>query len=201
MTSYQYYANVEDYSIERTTDFTNDYIEYIVDLCKPYSEHGKEKPENYTPETITRLFKTGRFKNGFFVIKHLGKVVLTFGVDDFKGWAVGTRYLRHDNDINAPMTPLAAGVASKYIYDNMRNDIVGLCTTHNIDARNWIEIGKRKYRDVDGDDIYGITARESRNTKKLDYPFMYRGVVQIGYTYWGTDLIPPFDYIKQPVTP
>ena len=201
MTNYQYYAAVENYTVECTTNFTDEYIEYIVDLCKPYSEHGKEKPENYSPETTRRLFKTGRFKHGFFVIKHYDKVVLTFGLDDFKGWAVGTRYLRHDNDINAPLTPLAAGIASSYIYDNLRNDIVGLCTAHNIDTRNWVDIGLRKYRNADGDNIYGIAARTCKGAKKIDQPFMYRGVVQTGYTYWGTDLVPPFDFIKQPVTP
>lgn len=201
MTDYKYYADLENYTVERTTVFTDEYIEYVVDLCKPYSEYGKEKPENYSPETIRRLFKTGRFKHGFFIVKHHGKVVITFGVDDFEGWAVGTRYLRHDNDIHASMAPIGAGVASKFIYDTIGKDVKGFCTTHNLDARNWIDIGRRRYRDRDGDTIYGATAREIKNTKKLDYPFMYRGVVQVGYTYWGTDLVPPFDYIKQPVTP
>jgi hypothetical protein len=200
MSFFEQYADLKNYTVERTTDFTNDYIDYIIRLCKPYSEQGKINRENYSAETLYRLFKTGRFIHGFFVVKHCSKVVLTFGIDDFKGWAVGTRYLQHLDTPKAPFLPLASGIASPYVKQHLGSKVIGLCTTHNVTTRS-IFPARRRFERYTGNNLFGVAAGEVKLMKEIEYPILYRGTVQKVVTCWGTDLIPPFERATLPLNP
>jgi len=200
MSFFEKYAALENYTVEHTTDFTNDYVDYVIDLCKPYSEYGKINRDNYSAETLKRLFSTGRFEYGFFIIKHCGNVVLTFGIDDFKGWAVGTRYLQHLDTPEAPFLPLASGIASPYVKQHLGPKVIGMCTTHNVTTRS-IFPARRRLERYTGNNLFGVAAGEVKLMKEVDYPIFYRGTVQKAVTYWGTDLIPPFERATLPLNP
>ena len=199
MNFFEKYADLKNYTVEHTTDFTIDYIDYIICLCKPYSEQGKINCNNYSAKTLYRLFEAGRFVHGFLVVKHSGNVVLTLGIDDFNGWAIGTRYLTH-MPTATPAIPLVTGVAYPYLRNLLQDKVIGFCSTHNISTRSIISIAKRFEKHTEHN-LYGVAAKEIRQMRQIEYPVYYRGVVQTAYTWWGPNLVPPFERATLPLTP
>lgn len=182
------YSNLSDYTVEVTHEFTADYIESVVRLCQPYSIVGKTKADNYAPDRIRQMFESGRFGFGFYIVKFKGEVVLTFGVDNFRGWGVITRYLRHTD--HSHYVPFICGVGIPFLQSYLKDEVIGLCSTHNVDQRNIAEV-RLKAKPTEIDNIYTVAARTVRKIKRLDHNVLYRSVVQTVYTI-DTDLIPPF---------
>ena len=182
------YSNLSDYTVEVTREFTADYIEYVVRLCQPYSNECKTKADNYAPDRIRQMFQSGRFGFGFYIVKHKGSVVLTFGVDNFQGWGVITRYLRHTDHLH--YVPFICGVGIPFLQTYLKDHVIGLCSTHNVDQRNIAEV-RLKAKPVEIDTIYTVAARTVKTIKRLEKNVLYRSVVQTAYTI-DTDLIPPF---------
>ena len=139
-------------------------------------------------------FDNGRFAHGFYVIKEGDTIVATLGLDNFKGWGVITRYLRHDNDT---MVRGMLGLFIYFISQNLNANITGLCSTQNIDQRDLMAVkarllNKRMERYPSNNTIFHATADVMQNCKKLDYNVNYRNTIQEVYTYY-TNKIPPFE--------
>lgn len=188
-----------EYKLEliRACDYTQEYIESICMLYDQRSKNLKEKQENYTYNSMKSCFKRGRFNYGFCMLKHNDRIVITGGLDLFKGWAVGTRYLRHNPD-NSRFLPYRAFLAS-LIHEHLDNNIEGFCYTQNTDQRNVTGINPRLlHRAQINAAKYGPesvsfkTLEVMKNVKKLDYLVWYRNTVQEVYTYY-TDKSPPFE--------
>lgn len=190
---------VSNYTIELTHDYTREYVDYVCRLCDFRSKTLSEKNDNYSYERMKYCFDVGRFAHGFYIIKCKGVVVCTGGVDDFKGWAVGTRYLRHNNDTNN-LLPLRWFLGT-IIHEHLDKKIIGFCTTQNLDQRNVIGLNekmqertKRRAEQYGPDSIFAAAIDVNNNTKKMNFPILYRNTVQEVYTYY-TDKIPPFERV------
>jgi len=185
---------VSDYTVEATHIFTPDYVDYIVTLCKDYSNTGKEIKINYTEDRLRHNFTSGRFAHGFYVIKCKGKVVLTFGVDEFKGWGVVARLLKH-NTVGFLM-PVLGGVGLPFLYKHLEGKIEGLCWTHNVGARDVGAIlAKRSQTTAPAAPGSVLAMAASRNRiRKLNYNVWYRNMIQEAYTFEPI-ATPPFDRV------
>jgi hypothetical protein len=188
MSVFAYYSNLSDYTVEFSHEFDSSYIDYIVRLCEPYSVTGKAKPDNYAPERLKQMFTGGRFQHGFYVVKHRGNAVLTFGVDDFEGWGVLTRYLRHTNHNH--FIPFVCGIGIPFLKEHLKNQTVALCWTQNLDQKSLAD-ARHRFQVGTEDNIYSVAANTAKSIKQLDFNVMYRSVIQTAYTI-DTELTPPF---------
>lgn len=187
------WANRDDYTVEVHTSYTHDFIEYVVELYRPYSEGDNLKAENYTPERIRNCFRQ-KFEYGFYIVKFKGQIILTFGVDNFEGWAVVTRYLRH-GDKSLFILPLAHGIGVPFVIKHLGDRVKGVCSTQNKDSKDLMGAVARRYaKFVDDDNMFGDAAKVSRDLNKLPYTVNYRGVEQVVYVYHSKKQadIPPF---------
>lgn len=194
---------VSEYSVDITypKDYTNDYVEYVCQLYDKSSRNLKEKKENYTYETMKRCFNTNRFEGGFVIMEHNNQIVLSGGLDYFKGWAVLTRLLRFNNlskgSASFPLKGVLYQLAGKK--DFVKN-AEGLCLTQNLNQRNVAGISQtflkqklhKQAEKYGPESIYAAALDINENTRKLDYPVWYRNTVQEVYTFY-TDKIPPFE--------
>lgn len=186
---------LSDYTIEATHIFTPKYVDYISNLCDIRSKELKEKGENYTYERIHACFDNGRFAHGFYVVKCHDDIVLTFGVDEFEGWGVGTRYLRYNT--HNRLFPLS-GLMWTFLNNHLRDEVEGLCIAQNVNQRSLQLLPHRRFATgrslpkTAEPNIFEAAIEVANNTKKLEYPVRYRGTVQEVYTYY-TDKIPPFE--------
>lgn len=181
------WSDLTDYEVQEVHDYTPEFIQYVIDLYRPFSESGDPKGYNYTPDKMRQYFQTGRFAHGFYIVKFKGKVVLAFGVDDFDGWGVVTRYLRFDSDF---FIPIGFGVGFPYVLRTQK--IKGLCSTQNKDQKDLMGMILRRYsKHRNENTLFGAAARMVSQVRKLDYDVIYRGVIQTAYIY-GSDLTPPF---------
>ena len=184
------YSDLNDYDVEVHTSYDTTFVEYVVDLCRPFGESNNPKAINYTPEQIRRYFNNGRFAHGFYIVKFKGSIVITFGVDDYKGWGVISRYLRHGD--SSFFIPFGHGVGIPFAQERLKTKIVGLCSTHNKDQKDLIKILHKYYsKNINDNGMFGIAARTAAQVKKIDYDIIYRDTIQTAYTYY-TDSIPPF---------
>ena len=185
---------VSDYAVEVVYDFTPQFVNYIVNLYDKRSKEIKELNHNYTAERIRDCFERGRFKHGFYIVKMQNEVIATFGVDDFKGWAVLTRYLGHKRD----KWLFFAGVIYTAVQKELKGKVIGICHTQNKSSRKMYDtvadrvISRCKNKSYGPQTSIGASAECLKKTKILDYDVMYRGTVQEVVTY-DTDLIPPFE--------
>lgn len=183
-----------DYSVEVTRKFTPDYIDYISQLYAAKSTTLKEKGENYTEEKMRVCFKSGRFTHGFYIVKCKGELIWTFGVDDYCGWGVVSRMLRHNSSF--ALLPVMGAVAIPFILEYLKEEIIGLCGTQNVDKRDLFERGlARRMRlasrmEEDPNNIFTL-ASHTKYTK-LDYDVFYRNTRQQVYVI-NTKKIPPFE--------
>ena len=183
--------NLSDYTVEIVTDFTEEFINYVVDLYDGRSNEIQELNNNYTAETMRRCFDTGRFNHGFVIIKEGCDVIATLGIDGFRGWGVFSRYLAH----KPGKLRVLLGIMWPKIDQHTKGKVIGLCSTHNTSTRNLVAIARRKILSGSASNpLMAITAEVYKNTKVLDSKVMYRGTVQEVITYY-TDLIPPFDRV------
>lgn len=190
------YSNLEDYSVEIVNDFTPSFIESVVALYQPYSQQGKEKTENYKPHMVRHMFSSGRFRLGFCYVKFKGNIVLTFGIDDFNGWAVVARYLRHTN--NSKFVPFLFGVAIPHLQKHFAKQIRGICVTQNIDQRNIVSAILKRFEKTDQqNNIYSSAADQIRRVRQLPVNVIYRGTEQYAFYIPNENDIPPF-HLKQP---
>lgn len=181
------WSELGNYEVVATHDFTPQFVEYIVELYRPFSESDDPKAGNYTPAKMRQYFADGRFAHGFYIVKFKGDVVLAFGVDDFHGWGVVTRYLRFDSEF---FIPIGFGVGFPYVLRTQK--IKGLCSTQNKDQKDLMGMIVRRYsKHRNEDTLFGAAAQMVSQLRKLDYDVLYRGVVQIAYVYGG-DQTPPF---------
>ena len=185
---------ISDYTVEVTHNFTPEYIDYIIALCTDYGNTGKEIKINYTEDRLRHNFTSGRFAHGFYVIKCKEKVVLTFGVDEFKGWGVIARLLRHNT--KGFLIPVLGGVGLPFLYKHLEGKIKGLCWTHNVGARDVGAILAKRLQKTMPAPIGSViaTAANLNNIKKLDYNIWYRNTIQEAYTFEPI-AIPPFDRV------
>lgn len=184
------YSDLNDYTVQVYTKYDIAFVEFVVDLCRPFSESNKPKAINYAPEQIRRYFNNGRFAHGFYIVKFRGSIVVTFGVDDYKGWGVISRYLRHGN--SSFFIPFGHGVGIPFAHEHLKNKIVGLCSTQNKDQKDLIGILHKYYsKNIEDDGMFGVAARTAAQVKKINYDIIYRDTLQTAYTYY-TDLTPPF---------
>ena len=178
----------ENYTVEVVTDFTPSFIDEITSLYLPYSQTDGGLAENYSPQRIRHNFASGRFHYGFFTTRHLGKIVLTFGVDDFQGWGVITRYLRHGGGY---FVPVAYGVAIPYTLTHLSSHIKGLCSTHNVDQRKIMDVVQKRYGEGGTHTLQQAAADLISKIRVLPYSVVYRNTIQSVCTY-NTNMIPPF---------
>ena len=184
-------SNISDYTVEVVTDFTEEFVDYIASICDKRSKEIKELNDNYTSETIRRCFATDRFAHGFFIIKERGDVVITFGIDNFKGWGVLSRLLTH----KPGGWRYLWGIAWPVIAKHTEGKVIGICSTHNIGRRDVITTTRKKLlKRTATNPLKEMAAEVHKNTNMLDFKVVYRGTVQEVVTYY-TDLIPPFDRV------
>jgi len=188
---------VSDYTVELTRNFTSEYIDYVCRLCDERSKELKEKNDNYTYERMKFCFDQGRFAYGFYIVKCKDKIVCTAGIDNFEGWAVGTRYLRYNSGTRA-LFPVR-WLLNTIIHDHLNKSVEGFCITQNLDQRNVVGQRLRQQQRIQKaaelygpDSIFAATIEVNNNAKKLDYSVLYRNTVQEVYTFY-TDKIPPFE--------
>ncbi len=181
--------DTNDYTVDIHTSFTPDFIDYVVNLCEPYSRFGKEKQSNYAPNRIRSYFQT-RFEYGFCIVKYRGDVVLTFGLDDFHGWAVVSRYLRHTSNKN--FVPFLYGVAIPHIRKSV-SGIKGICITQNVDQRDIVRITMDRFiQPPKNTTLYANAAEQIQQIRQLNGTVEYRGVEQYAYYIPLYDEVPPF---------
>lgn len=183
-----------DYSVEVTRKFTPDYINYISELYAAKSTTLKEKGENYTEEKIRVCFKSGRFTHGFYNVKCKDKLIWTFGVDDYCGWGVVSRMLRHNSSFT--LLPVMGGVALPFVLKYLKEHIVGLCATQNVGKRDLFggslarNLRLASRMEEDSNNIFTLASRVEHT--KLDYDVFYRNTRQQVYVI-NTKKIPPFE--------
>jgi len=186
--------NFSDYSkftVECTTKYTPEFIEYVVDLCYDYGLHGKEKSENYTPDRLRANFKQGRFEYGFFIVKHDGNVVATFGADRLDKWVVLSRYLRHTK--SNILEPLLCGVCFPFVLDHLKDQIEGICWTQNMDKRDLVGVGLRRFAKAQKQEqLHEVAAVYINKIQKIPGTVMHRGVEQYAFFIPTSGTVPPF---------
>lgn len=189
------YTNIEDYEVELIKDYDADFIEMISRQSYKYSISKKELSSNYTHHRFKVAIKNDkRFQHGYCFVKHRNRLVLSFGLDDFQGWGVISRYLRHtdENDDTSLFVPIGYGVAFPFVMKNLNDSIVGLCSTQNIKQRDLMGMIFKRYTQYsDREDMLGAAARLIRRTRKLPYTVWYRNCEQSVFVY-NNDLNPPF---------
>lgn len=178
----------ENYTVEVVKNFTPSFVEEVVELYRPYSETNKSLAENYSPQRIKHNFASGRFHYGFFVTRFRNTIVLTFGVDEFEGWGVLSRYLRHGGGY---FVPVAYGVAIPHALSYLSTDIEGLCSTHNVSQRNIMTTVQSRYKQGGNSTLHVAATSFISKIRTLPYNVMYRNTVQSVCTY-DTVMIPPF---------
>lgn len=184
-------SNISDYTVELVTDFTEEFVDYIASICDKRSKEIKELNDNYTSDTIRRCFATGRFAHGFVIVRKGSDVVLTFGIDNFKGWGVIARMLTH----KPSGWRYLWGIVWPVIAEHTKGKVIGICSTHNIGRRDVIATTRKKLLERTATNpLMEMAAEVHKNTKMLGFRVMYRGTVQEVVTYY-TDLIPPFDRV------
>lgn len=189
------FTDYQKFSVDIVTDFTPGFIEYVVDLCEPYSRTGKDKKELYSPEKMKACFKLGRFDLGFCIVKYDGDVVATIGIDNFNQWAMMTRYLRHAR--TGILEPIFFGVCLPFIIQHFHTTIKGVCWTQNTDKRDLAGVGIRRFTEAqNSEQLYIAAARYSKQIIKLNDPVWYRSVEQQAFYIPLTHEVPPF--VKQP---
>lgn len=185
---------VSDYTVEVVYNFTPEVIDYVVDLCDRRSKELRELGDNYTAERLRACFEEDRFKYGFYIVKLQDEVVATFGIGDFRGWAVITRYIVH----KPGKWLFIGGAVFPFIQKELEGKVIGICHTQNKDSRKMRNIMAERLlvrnsgKEYDPLTAKGATVEFLKHTKKLDYDVWYRGTVQEVVTYY-TDLIPPFE--------
>jgi hypothetical protein len=184
--------NTSDFTVEIVTDYTDAFVDYIVDLYDSRSESIKELNINYKAETMRRCFKTGRFVHGFVLVKERGILTMTYGIDDFKGWGVFTRFLTHSPNTWKYPFGYEFGVVFPIIEQHVKGRVIGLCSTHNASSRNFVAIIGKRLKKPTTTLLAKLAAEVHMNIKILDYKVKYRSTVQEVLTF-NTDLIPPFD--------
>ncbi len=187
--------NTSDFTVEIVTDYTDAFVDYIVDLYDSRSDSIKELNNNYKAETMKRCFKTGRFAHGFVLVKEQGVLIMTYGIDDFKGWGVFTRLLTHSPSTWKHPYGYEFGVVFPIIEQHVKGKVIGLCSTHNVSSRNnTVRICSKRFKKPPTTLLAKLAAEVHKNIKILDYTVRYRSTVQEVVTY-NTDLIPPFDRV------
>lgn len=183
-----------DYSVEVTRNFTSEYINYISTLYGTKCSRVKEKSENYTKERMKFNFESGRFTHGFYIVKCKEQIVWTFGVDDFCNWGVVCRLLKHNS--SSSLFPVIGAIAMPFVCEYLKDDVVGICGTQNIDKRNLFERGIARRSRVaermqeDPNNIFTLVSHTKYT--KLDYDVFYRNTRQQVYLV-NTKKIPPFE--------
>jgi hypothetical protein len=113
-----------------------------------------------------------------------------FGVDEFRGWAVITRFLRLAK--TNTMIPFAFGVGIPHAMKELEGQVKGFCSTENNRKTSLIGALVRRFSDhKDTEGIFYQAALTARQINKLPYEVLYRDVRQTVFTYNTTD-IPPF---------
>lgn len=182
----------ENYTVEIVTDFTQEFIESVVNMYYPYSTSNNSLSENYSPQRIRHCFAAQRFEHGFVITRYCNDIVLTFGIDDFCGWGVITRYLRHGGGY---FVPVAYGVAIPHILSTMSLQIKGLCSTHNINERKIMDVVQDRYRKSGDSSLLESAASLISKIRTVPYNVVYRNTVQSVCTY-DTNMIPPFKPVR-----
>lgn len=183
------WSRLEDYTAEVVTNYTNEFVESIVDLYSQYGSTNNQKSINYTPDRVRHCFHT-RFEHGFYIVKFKGNIVVTFGVDDFQGWGVISRYLRHGD--SSFFIPVGHGVGIPFAMQTLKGKIKGLCSTQNKDQKDMMGLIQRRYGNrITDNDLFGAAARLARKVRKLPHDVLYRNTVQEAYVY-DSEIDPPF---------
>ena len=202
MKSPDHYINPNNYTLEVSRTFDKEFVDRVVEIYKQYAQTGKSNPENYSEERVRWNFKT-RFEHGFYIVRCKDEVLLTFGIDDFKGWGVVSRYLKQPYFI---YMPVCMGYGFPEAIKHLGDEIKGLCCTHNIEHntnRTMLSTGIVKFSKLENKargGIYETAYHLATKTSRIETPIMYRGVVQVGYTFSG-DQVPPFDIVGEMVLP
>lgn len=188
------YLNLNDYQIEIINNYTDDFIDKIINLSKLYHSQSRELSENYSRERLYFAFKRGkRFEYGYCLVKHKGKLVLSFGIDNFEGWGVVARYLRYPDkdDDTSLFVPFGYGVAFPYVINNVPN-IKGLCSVQNVTQRDLMGMVFKRYgKHIKENNLLGSASRLINKSRKLPYTVWYRSHEQFVYVYGSIDN-PPF---------
>ena len=188
-----------DYSkfvVECTTNYTPQFIEYVVDLCRDYGIHGKQKAENYTPDRIRFNFNQDRFKYGFYIVKYEGNVVASFGVDQLERWAVIARYLRHTKS-NILESWFFFGVCCPFVIEYLQNQIDGVCWTRNMGMQDFTGIIIRRFSNMQKQNyLFERAAKCISKIQQVPGTVLYRGVEQSAHFIPLNQSVPPFKQIN-----
>jgi hypothetical protein len=187
----------DKFDVELITEYTPQFIQYIIDICEPYSKYGKDKKDLYAPERIKHCFYSGRFRYGFCIVKYDKEIVATVGIDDFNGWASMSRYLRHAR--TGVLEPIFLGVCVTFAIDQFNNKVKGVCWTQNFDKRDLVGLLLQRFAKPQNDQkLYVMAANVVSKTIRIKNPVFYRGVEQEGFYIPFKNELPPFDIIKRP---
>lgn len=180
----------ENYTVELITVYSPQFVDKITNLYGEYSIRGNLLCENYKPDKIRHCFASGRFKHGFFITRYLDKIVMTLGVDDFHGWGVLSRYVRHSYDNS--FVPYGYGITLPFVATVLDGKVIGVCYTQNKTRKDLTTSIQKRYREGEMGNEMRIAAAESiSKIKKLSYDVFYRDTIQTAYIY-NTTLTPPF---------
>ena len=180
----------ENYTVELVTEYSPQFVDKITDLYNEYSIRGNLLRENYEPDKIRHCFASGRFKHGFFITRYLDNIVMTLGVDDFHGWGVISRYVRHSYDNS--FVPYGYGVTLPFVATALKGKVIGVCYTQNKTHKDLTAAIQKRYQEGEmGNEMRMAAAESISKMKKLDYDVFYRNTIQTAYIY-NTEQIPPF---------
>jgi hypothetical protein len=195
MNTLETFGNVNDYEVRIIKDYTESFVNYITDLSFDYANGGHEQSINYTRERfMVAFFNDKRFTHGYCLVEHKGNPILSFGLDDFYGWAVISRYLRYADrqEDTSLFVPIGYGVAFPHVISNVKG-IKGLCSTQNVNTRDLMGmIFKRYKRHIGSGDLFGKAAEMITKTRKLPYSVTYRHTIQDVFVY-DNENDPPFE--------
>ena len=191
MMQFDYYADLNDYDVEVVYKYDQDFVERIATLARPYSSSDKRTSNNYSPSRLySALINDKRCEHGFYIVKHKGRVIVCFGVDDFHGWGVISRYLNLSG--TSLFIPFGHGVGIPFAIDILGDRVKGICSTQNVDQKDIIDLVRNRYgRRLGEDNLYGSAAALAVTTRKLPYNIWYRNKQQTAFVYCNKE-DPPF---------
>jgi hypothetical protein len=192
MKHFDYYANLDDYSVEVVDYFDEEFVDRLYSLTESYYLSDRQKAINYSRERLSSaLLVDLRFEFGFYLVKHKENVVACFGIDNFCNWGVISRYI---NISNTPFfIPFGHGVGFPFAANHLKGEIIGLCSTQNLDQKDIMNlINKRYARHIDCDNMFGQAARLTLKTRMLPHTVWYRQCEQDVFVY-DNDVDPPFE--------
>ena len=182
MTEVEFYKDLKNYTVEHFDRENTEALSWL-------ASYGS-KSDNYSMYKLRFLIDSNRLTLGIFVIKHHDIPVAIFGVDEFRGWAVITRFLRLAK--TNTMIPFMFGVGIPFLLKHLGNKVQGICSTENNRKSSLVEALQKRFidhKDVDG--IFYEASQTAKQIRKLPCDVMYRDVRQTAFTY-HTTLQPPF---------